>query len=162
MWLHVIRSEWFFYLKWWLWWNIKSISWFGFKRMTWLASRYVFKLSASDRKWLPVVFTGLCSSSSSTSSSYEPAAVLHFKWSLSDLRATTSLWLQPHCQTIGARISHCTFCFIQMKWWQRWTHTRNTRRLTWNNIVCAREWSTEIKHNVWTYAMYLSNCCLGT
>lgn len=42
LWLHVIRSQGFSCLKRWLWWNIKSISWFGFKRMTWLASRYVF------------------------------------------------------------------------------------------------------------------------
>lgn len=40
-----------------------------------------------------------------SSSSYEQAVVLHSKWSLSDVRATASLWLQPHCQTI-ARISH--------------------------------------------------------
>lgn len=30
------------------------------------------------------------------------------------------------------------------------------------NIACAREWSAEIKHSVWIYAMYLSNCCLDT
>ena len=47
------------------------------------------------RKWLPVPSTGLCSCSSSSS---EPVAVLSFKWPLSDLRATTSLWLQSRCQ----------------------------------------------------------------
>lgn len=39
---------------------------------------------------------------------------------------------------------------------------RNLARFHMENIVCAREWNTEIKHNVWMYEMYLSNCCLGT
>lgn len=48
--------------------------------------------TATDRKWLPV---GLCRSSSS----YERAAVLHFKWSLSDLRARQPTNRRPDLTT---------------------------------------------------------------
>lgn len=52
VWLHVIRSHGFLCLKRWLWGNIKSVLWFGF-----VICIYV---TATDRKWLPVLFTGLC------------------------------------------------------------------------------------------------------
>lgn len=173
LWLHVIRSQGVLCLKRWLWRNIKSKSWFWLQTHDMAGFEICIYTTATDRKWLPVVFTGLCRSSggssscSSSSGSHEQAAVLHFKWSLSDLRATTSLWLQLRCQTIGVQIAHCTLFLIQMKRWQRWTHTHKKMKTPvrvshGKNIVCAKEWSTEIKHNVWMYEMYLSNCCLGT
>lgn len=93
VWLHVIRSHGFLCLKRWLWGNIKSVLWFG------------FVICICDCHWQKMATSPFHRPVRCSSSSYEQAVVLHSKWSLSDVRATASLWLQPRCQTI-ARISH--------------------------------------------------------
>lgn len=55
-----------------------------------------------------------------------------------------------------------TLFLIQMKWTETNTHSNENCTISHETkIFCAREWSTEIKRNVWMNAMYLSNCCLG-
>lgn len=148
VWLHVIRSHGFLCLKRWLWGNIKSVLWFGFV--------ICIYATATDRKWLPVLFTGLC----------DAAAAATNKLLFSIRNGHYQMWERPQvCDYSPAAKqspgSHIIFNSNEM---DRDKHTFKWELCTISHetkIFCAREWSTEIKRNVWMNAMYLSNCCLG-
>lgn len=158
LWLHVIRSQGFSCLKWWLWWGIKSVSWFGFKRMTWQASRYVFiRLQPAENGYQS--FSRACAAAAAAAMNESLFPIIRFE---SDRKSVITATLpnnqrpdrSPHIIFNSNETLTETNMHIQNETLHGFTVEKN--------IVRATEWSTEIKRNVWMYATCLSNCCLGT
>lgn len=144
LWLHVIRSRGFPRLKRWLsraHCGLASDAWHGWLQVMYLHKCCRQKMAASrpvqEQQWL---------------------SVLRFKWFLIRFES-----LAAERSMSG---SHCTLFWNETGTEVNTAVKKKNENPAWfhmgKNIVCAREWSSEIKHNVWMNEMDLSNCCLGT